>query len=134
MTAKKPTHWVVSTLSTPMNYTTYGNGGGDLPLAVGNVSIAGGANIPDKYMRHPNGGVITPVTSDEVEALQANEVFKLHVENGFIKILDKEPKNSEVASSDLEGRDQSAPLVDQDFEAAGQEAPANSVARSSRKA
>lgn len=111
----KPTHWIVSTLSANMDYTTYGKGGGDLPVVAGVVHVAGGANIPDKFMRTPEGGVITGVTDEELSMLQENEVFRLHKQNGFIKILDSKPKSSEVAASDMEGRDQSAPLVDQDF-------------------
>lgn len=126
----KITHYVVSTLSANMNYTTYAPGAADIPNPVHNVEIMGGANIPDKFMRTPEGGAITPVTAEEVDALQRNEVFKLHQKNGFIKILDKEPRNSTVASSDLEQRDQSAPTVDQDFKEG--EAPVNS--RNSRKA
>ena len=45
MTAKKPTHWIVSTLTAPMEYTTYGKGGGDLPR--GHVSA-------NRYAVHPS--------------------------------------------------------------------------------
>lgn len=115
-------HYVYSTLSSTMNYENSGKGGGDLPLVTGHVVIQGGANIPDKYMRTPDGAVITPVTEKELEILQANEVFRRHVENGFIKVSDKKA-DAEVVAADMETRDQSAPLVDADFEAAGQPAP-----------
>lgn len=114
MTAKKPSAWIVSTLTDSVDYTAYGNGGGDIPLAIGHVTVAGGANIPDKYMRIPEG-VVTPVTDAELELLMNNSVFKLHKDNGYIQIRDKEPKSVEVAVADMEGRDPAAPLVDQDF-------------------
>lgn len=116
------THYVYSTLSSSMNYQNYEKGGGDLAIPGQSVVIQGGANIPDKYMRAPDGAVITPVTEEELALLQANNVFQLHVKNGFIKVSDKK-QSGEVAASDMETRDQSAPLVDADFEAAGQPTP-----------
>jgi hypothetical protein len=117
--------YVYSTLAASMNYTKHGKGGGDLPVEEGNVFIAGGANIPDKYMRTPEGAVVTPVTEEDVELLRANPVFVLHEKNGFVEISDKKV-DGEKAAANMEGRDQSAPLVDQDFEAKGQEAPVTS--------
>jgi len=113
MTKRKITHYVYSTLSASMDYTTYAKGGADLPAVAGNVRIEGGANIPDKFMRTPLG-VANGVTDDELEQLMANEVFKAHIANGFITVRD-DKVDPEVAAADMEGRDASAPLVDQDF-------------------
>lgn len=110
----KATHYIYSTLSSAMNYQNYGAGGADLPVATDGVVIQGGANIPDKYMRTPEGAVITPVTDEQLDALQANDVFKLHVANGFIVVKDKKYEPEKVAA-DMTTRDQSAPLVDSDF-------------------
>lgn len=115
MTKKKPAAYVYSTLAAPMDYTAYRPGGADLPLVDSVVRIEGGANIPDKYMRMPNGAVVTPVSEEELEALKANQTFLLHQKNGFITVRDKEV-DGEVAAADMEGRDRSAPLVDADFE------------------
>lgn len=116
------THYVYSTLSSSMNYQNYEPGGGDLSLPAGSVVIQGGANIPDKYLRTPDGAVITPVTEEELAILQSNSVFQLHVKNGFIVVKDKKA-DGEAVAADMESRDQSAPLVDADFEAAGQPTP-----------
>lgn len=124
--------YIVSTMTAAVAYPRHINGGGDMPLAVDHVVIQGGANVPDKYMRTPEGGVVTPVTEEEMAVLQESPVFQLHQKNGFIKILDKEPRSAEVAASDMEGRDKSAPMVDQDFEAEGVQPPVNS--KNSRKA
>lgn len=107
-------HYIYSTLAAAVNYQVTSAGGGDLPIAGQDIVIQGGANIPDKYMRTPDGAVVTPVTEQELEALQANEVFKLHVANGFLKVTDKKYEPEKVAA-DMEGRDNSAPLVDADF-------------------
>jgi hypothetical protein len=106
-------YYIYSTLTDAMNYTTYRPGGADIPLVEGNVTIQGGANIPDKFLRTPQG-VVTPVTEAELELLKANQVFQLHEKNGFIKISEKKV-DPEVAAADMEGRDKSAPLVDADF-------------------
>lgn len=105
--------YVYSTLSTSVDYTNYGAGGADLPAVQGNVRIEGGANIPDKFMRTPYG-VANPVTDEELDHLMANEVFKLHLKNGYVSVSDKKV-DPEVAAADMEGRDKSAPLVDADF-------------------
>lgn len=128
MSSKK--FYIVSTMTAAVAYPRHINGGGDMPLAVDHVVIQGGANVPDKYMRTPEGGVVTPVTEEEMAVLQESPVFQMHQKNGFIKILDKEPRDTEVAASDMEGRDKSAPMVDQDFEAEGVQPPV----KNSRKA
>lgn len=130
-------YYIYSTLTDSMNYTTYREGGADIPLIEGNVTIHGGTNVPDKFLRTPQG-VVTPVTEAELELLKANQVFQLHEKNGFIKISEKKV-DPEVAAADMEGRDKSAPLVDADFTEA--EVPVTSVnvssddkPRNSRKA
>lgn len=112
--AKKPSHYVYSTLSSAVHYPAYVKGGADLPVEDGGVTIQGGMNIPDKYMRTPDGAVVTPVTDEELEILRASNVFKLHEKNGFMVIKDKNVDGEKVAS-DMNTRDQSAPLVEGDF-------------------
>lgn len=118
----KKTHYVYSTLTASMEYTRDQAGGGDLPVTVGKVFIAGGANVPDKFLRTPDGAVVTPVTDEELTLLQENEVFKLHEANGFIVVKDKKAE-TEVVAADMDTRDKSAPLVDADFDAEGKEPP-----------
>lgn len=118
---------IYSTLSAAVNYQVYDKGPNDLPIPVSEIVIQGGANIPDKYMRTPDGAVATPVTDEQLANLRLNPVFQMHEKNGFIVIKDK-PVDGEKVAADMEGRDKSAPLVDQDFEAAGQTAPVTSKA------
>lgn len=106
--------FVYSTLAAPVDYGVYAAGGGDLPEKTGSIIIQGGANIPDKYMRTPDGAVVTPVTEEELDQLQQSPVFQLHVKNGYIVVKDK-AENTEKVAANMEGRDTSAPLVDQDF-------------------
>ena len=107
-------HYVFSTLTAGQVYTRTVAGGADLPQTVGEVFIAGGSNISDKYLRTPIG-VMTSVTDEELSLLQENEVFKLHEANGFIKVQAK-PADPEKVAADMVTRDQSAPTVAEDFE------------------
>lgn len=129
--AKKRTYdyYVYSTLSANMDYTIWKQGGGDLPAVAGTVRIGGHANVADKHFDTPLG-VSTGISSSDLELLKVNPTFLLHEQNGYI-IVKQADDDIETVVADMEGRDQSAPLVPQDFEAAGQEAPKTT---SSRKA
>lgn len=111
MSEKK--YYIYSTLTDAVDYQVVQQGGGDLPVVQQNIVIQGGANIPDKFLRTPQG-VVTPVTEQELEALRQNQVFLLHERNGFIKVGDKKADPEKVAA-DMTTRDNSAPLVDADF-------------------
>lgn len=115
-------HYVYSTMTASVDYPVYVKGGGDMPDVAGSVMIYGGANSPDKYMRTPEGAVITPVTDEQLENLMRSPVFALHKQNGFLKVSDKKT-SGEKAAADMEGRDASAPLVEQDFIAEGKAPP-----------
>lgn len=107
-------YYIYSTLASAMNYQVVAHKGNDLYTAGQDIVIQGGANIPDKFMRTPDGAVVTPVSEQELEELRKNEVFKLHEANGFIVVKDKKLDPEKVAA-DMTGRDNSAPLVDADF-------------------
>jgi hypothetical protein len=109
----KNTYYVFSTLTAPQVYTRTGAGGSDLPRILAQVYIAGGSNIPDKYLRTPIG-VMTEVSDEEMTLLEENEVFQLHRKNGFIKV-EKKPADPEKVAADMTTRDDAAPLVEQDF-------------------
>lgn len=113
MSKKNATHYIFSTLTASQVYTRTAPGGADLPVTVAEVFIAGGSNVPDKYLRTPLG-VMTPVTDEEMAVLTENPVFQMHMKNGFITITES-PAEPEVVAADMETRDESAPLVDSDF-------------------
>lgn len=108
------TKYIYSTMTSSVDYPNYAAAGGDMPVANGAITIYGGANVPDDKFVMPDGSVLTRVTDDEFEALQRSSVFRAQRDAGFIIVRDHEV-NSEVAASEMEGRDKSAPLVDQDF-------------------
>jgi len=107
---------VYSTLTRDQRYTNYVPGGGDLPIAAGSVLIKGGANLANKHLITSRGEV-TEITFAEYDMLKTNEDFKRHVANGFIYVDDSGRKAAPVdhVVDDLVARDDSAPLVPEDF-------------------
>lgn len=107
--------YVYSTLTAPVEYATWTKGGGDMPTIESVVRIAGGTGVVDrKTLVTPEGAIVTKVTEKELTNLRDNEVFKLHEKNGFIVVKDH-AEDGVAAASDMETRDQSAPLVPEDF-------------------
>ena len=105
--------YIFSTLAADMDYTNHVSGGADLPIELPPVRVNGGAGVADKHFVTPRG-VLTEVTDEEMEYLQQNPVFKVHVANGFIQIETKKADPEKVAA-DMSGRDPSAPLVPGDL-------------------
>ena len=76
------------------------------------VLIAGGANVPDKYML-TSAGVVTPVSAEELDALKKLPLFQLHHQNGFVRWESKKHDVEKVVV-DMERADASAPDTDAD--------------------
>jgi hypothetical protein len=108
--------YVYSTLSNDNIYASYDNSGTnkDTPVLQRSILIKGGAGIATKHLLTPLG-IVTKVTDDELEHLQKNEDFQLHIKNGFIK-FDKKKVDPEVAAADMASRDKSAPYVPEDID------------------
>lgn len=108
--------FVYSTLANDNKYTGYTKGGADLPRTTYEILIKGGTGVAGKWTRlETPQGVVTEVTEEEAAALADNVVFKRHQQNGFIFVSDKKADPENVAA-DMTGRDNSAPLVEADFE------------------
>lgn len=123
--------YVYSTLSNDQMYTSYqvDPKGQKLPQAIGQIFIAGKANITTKNFVTPKG-MVTEVTPEQLAELKGNELFNLHMKNGFIKVSERKGDTDEVAA-DMVGRDQSAPLVAEDFKEG--EAPTSNADKSAPK-
>lgn len=108
---------VFSTLATSQGYPLYPKitketpQGPIMPLEV--VYIKGGAGIADKNLITPRG-VATQVTDHQLEIMEQDEVFKLHVKNGFIKVEAKDRK-IEKAVYGMAPRDKSGPKLPEDY-------------------
>lgn len=141
-TAPKGDFYVFSTLTNDQIYRTYAKaGGGDINVPEIDVFIAGGANRPsDTTTRqgiYTPRGMVTPVSSDELDLLRANDLFLLHEKNGYVVVSQTMDDADDVAESEMEAADGSAPVtqerLDAEAEAAGT-GPAPVVADSSRTA
>lgn len=106
--------FVYSTLATDMAYTNHEAGGGDLPLPLDPVFIAGGAGVNNDRLFTPHG-VATEVSPEQLLYLESNQVFQLHKRNGFIKVAEGEAKDVEAVTGDMSAADPSRQLVEADF-------------------
>lgn len=110
------TNYIFSTLAANTKYTGYHElkeKGGLLRIAH-QVEIKGGAGVADKNFFTPLG-VVTQVNDSDLEFLKENVVFKRHLDRGFVRI-DSKNQDIEKAVSSMTGRDNSAPIVPQDYE------------------
>lgn len=107
--------YVYSTLANDNVYTGYTEGGADLPRKTYEILVKGGTGVAGKWtnLMTPRG-VVTEITDEEAEALKSNVIFNRHKDNGFVT-LDSKYTEPEKVAADMEGRDASAPLVDEDF-------------------
>jgi hypothetical protein len=105
--------YVYSTLTNDQVYANYKQGPNGISVPTEEVFIAGKANLANKHFITPRG-MVTEVTAEQLSAMRQNEVFRIHEKNGFILVSESKCEVEKVAS-DMQGRDQSAPLVAQDF-------------------
>ena len=105
--------YIYSTLSASQKYTTYKEGPGGLPQPVGSVFIVGGANVADKRLITPKG-TVTRITAEQFEQLKRDEVFQVHMANGYITHSTAK-EDADVVADDLTAKDESAPLTPADY-------------------
>lgn len=112
--------YVYSTLTASVCYETH----------AGPVLIAGGANVPNQYMQ-TSAGVVTKVTSEQLDALRKLPLFNLHKDNGFIR-WENTKHDVEKVVVDMERADASAP--DTEADAAVQEKKTGTRTRTAKNA
>lgn len=105
--------YVYSTLASDVAYTNHEQGGADLPVALPPVFIKGGAGVANDRLVTPRG-VVTEVSEEQGAYLQANPVFQLHQKNGYV-MIDSASVDPDKMAADMTGRDNSAPMVNQDL-------------------
>ncbi len=118
--AKKATLFVFSTLAASVTYPLYGEAApGNIRPIVDEVHVKGGAGVVARGegILTPRG-VVTGITEEQAKLLRENDVFMLHQKNGYVTISADE-LDGDAAAALLDGRDNSAPLVPQDYDAAG---------------
>lgn len=109
--------YVYSTMSAGNTYTVYDPNveKGQLPRIIGQVDIAGGANVAKRRSLETPLGVARRITADQYELLKQDPVFQTHVKGGYIRVIEAKVDPEKVVP-DMTQRDESAPLVPEDFE------------------
>lgn len=116
------TVYIYSTLPTAVEYPVEGS-----PEL---IRIDGDAGIPDKRFTTSRGAV-TEVTDEQYKALQDNQVFRLHTENGYLKAEAQKHKADEVARN-MNEKDKSKPDTPESLAADGHATPSNDKVRKSK--
>lgn len=103
-------NFVASTLTNAQEYTVYSADG---LSPVRSIRINGGHGLNNRHLITLNGA-ITEVNDQDLELLRKNPLFQRHVDNGFITVTSDD--NAERVAGDLESRDDSAPLNQNDVD------------------
>lgn len=101
---------IYSTLSNDQAYTVYAKAENGNNLVEHVIHVAGKANVADRKTLITPRGVVTSVTAEQAALLGKCDMFKRHVDRGFITVSDKLASGDEVARS-LTKADKSAPLT-----------------------
>lgn len=108
-------HYVYSKMSAPVDFNIFVKGGADMPIKQGKITIHGGAGVANKNLITPNG-VVTEVTDEELEILNAHELFVQFKANGFISVEKKKVEVEKVVADMGDKTDPSAPISPADYE------------------
>lgn len=123
--------FILSTLSTPVEYTVYSRDlAGQNPTVnrvITKVVIDGYANMANKHFITEKS-VLTEVTDEQVELLKQNKVFQMHVDNGYMKIVETRTDDT----SNMEEFDKSAPLTPEKYTKQAEEDNAKGFHRSKK--
>ena len=110
--------YVISTLSQPQEYDFYDSrqdGGSTVNRLTHKICINGGQGVVDRRtLIAPDKGVITEISDADAEMLKGHPVFKIHQENGFVRITGMK-MSAQSAIKHLEKEDDSAQLTADDF-------------------
>jgi hypothetical protein len=114
-------NYVVSTLATNMGYTHYEQGvdKGALPREIKTIYIKGGASVAqgarNSVALWTPVGYHTEVSDEDLALLEQNATFKLHKQNGYVRV-DKKNSDIEKAVADMNRVDgESSPKTEADF-------------------
>lgn len=117
--------YITSTMSASVSYAIYGKTAGGLPVVEKEITIDGGANVMNKKLLATPNGVVTKVTDEELELLEQHPLFKIHKQNGFVRVSKTNPQEDvmKVDTKDMQDKDASAQRVDSDYTKKGKKAP-----------
>ena len=106
--------YVYSTMTASVTYCAWRKGGGDVPSIAQSVTINGGSNVVDKFIRTPRG-VMTEITQDQLDIMEQDGVYQIHKSKGFITIDANLHDVEKVVAGNMESADASAQLTPNDL-------------------
>lgn len=117
--------YITSTMSASVSYAIYGKTAGGLSVIKKEIVIEGGANVMNKKLLATPNGVVTKVTDEDLALLEEHPLFKIHKENGFVRVSKSNPQEDvmKVDTGDMQDKDASAQRVDSDYTKKGKKAP-----------
>jgi len=101
-------NYIASTLTNAQEYTVY-----DGINPIKSIRVNGGHGLNNRHLVTLNGA-ITEVNDEDLGLLKSNPLFQRHVDNGFITVTSDD--NAERVAGDLESRDASAPMNQNDVD------------------
>ncbi len=108
-------HYIYSTIGTDMAYTIYAeNRNTDIAIAEKVVYIKGGAGVAEARNLVTPRGVMTEVTTEELEALQKCFLFNMHLEGGYLSI-DSKKVDPDKKANDMNEKDETRQITPDDF-------------------
>jgi hypothetical protein len=120
-------YYVYSTLANDMRYAKYRD---QLPGQLGpatiehEVLINGKVGVANKHLITPRG-TVTAISDNDYEILKDNYSFKEHIKEGHI-LVEKKQEEVEKVILKMKKRDNSSPIVPDDYENTSEGAPAPS--------
>jgi hypothetical protein len=107
--------FIVSKASTDMAFVKYSEAAKNgIPKIVKKVVIKGGANVAQKKTFITPQGVVTRVSSEDLEFLLSNSDFLRVQANGFMSVINDD-RDMDRAAKDMTPKDKSAPKVAADY-------------------
>lgn len=104
--------YVLSKLANNQIYTKFAKGQNGLNLIVKQVAIKGGADVTNKNLVTPQG-IVTEVSSDDLEVLKENKDFQRHLDKGLVNYFAAKPNIEKKA--ELMQKDNSRQLTKDDY-------------------
>lgn len=104
--------YITSTLTADVTYRGFAQSGGDIPVVAQTVTVKGGANVQGRL--HTPRGVLTVLSAEQYAVCEQDPVFHIHKDGGYLNISQTE-SNPEATASDMESRDDMAPVEEGDF-------------------
>jgi len=117
---------VYSTLTNSQQYPVYSKSPQGENIIEGHVHIKGDTGLANKHLV-TSLGAYTAITPEALQHLRASSVFKQHEKNGFITVREKRVDIEAAVSEHTSERDNSSPIVPEDYTGVDPEADAVAI-------